>query len=167
VTGPWDFDLRPARCPGLAAVAGLSHAGAALAPWAAGCEPAFAAALSAVALLAWPAALRAVPGRRSRLMRLRCAGRRWMATLPDGSEREVEPLPGGRVLPSFVFCRVALAGQKLDWWIPAYAVPASEFRRFKVALRCRQQPGKAGLVDSNPSNHEEAARRGPGSRQAN
>jgi hypothetical protein len=76
-------------------------------------------------------------------------------------------LPGARVLASFVFCQVAVAGQKLDWWLPAYAVPAAEFRRFRVALRCEQRAEEPGLVNWNASNHEEAARRGPRSRQAN
>jgi len=165
--GRWEVDLRPAACPGITLVVGLAHGAAALAPWVAGCQPLVAAGLSAVTLLAWPAAFRAVPGPGARLSRLRLAGRRWLATLPDGVERPAEVLPGGRVLASFVFCQVAVAGQKLDWWLPAYAVPAAEFRRFKVALRCRQQADGAGLVDWNVSNHEEAARRGPRSRQAN
>ena len=165
--GRWDLDLQPSACTGLAAAVGLVHAGAVLAPWAAGCEPLVAAGLSAVVLLAAPAAIRAVPGRRAGLKRLRLADRRWLATLPDGGERPAEVLPGSRVLRSFAFCRVAVAGQELDWWLPAYAVPAAEFRRFKVALRCGQRTGEAGLIDWNASNQEEAARRGPGSRQAN
>jgi len=167
MTGGLDVDLHPVACPGLAASVGAVHGAAALAPWGAGCEPLVAALLSAVALLAWPVALRAVPGSRSRLRRLRRAGPGWRATLSDGTEQPAEVLPGGRVLATFVFCQVAVAGQKLDWWIPAYAVPAVEFRRFKVALRCGQQPWRTRLLDSNQSNQEEAARRGSGSRQAN
>lgn len=165
--GRWDLDLEPRSCTGLATAVGLAHAGTALAPWFAASDPLVALGLSAVVLLAAPAAIRALPGRRSGLRRLRLAGRRWLATLPDGVERPAEVLPGARVLASFVFCQVEVAGHRLDWWLPAYAVPEGEFRRFKVALRCGQRTGKAGLVDWNASNHEEAARRGPRSRQAN
>ena len=165
--GRWDLDLQPGSCRGLAAALGVAYAGTALAPWVAACDPIVALGVSAVVLLAAPAAIRAVPGRRSGLRRLRRAGRRWLATLPDGIERPAEVLPGARVLASFVFCQVEVAGHRLDWWLPCYAVPATEFRRFKVALRCGQRTGKAGLVDWNASNHEEAARRGLRSRQAN
>jgi len=163
----WDVDICPRSCRGLAALAGVAHAAVAAAPWAAGCGPAVAALLSAVALLACPAALRAVPGSALGIRRLRTTGTGWLATLGDGVEQPAELLPGSRVLAMFVFCQVRVAGQKLDWWLPAYAVPAREFRRFRVALRCRQQATSPALLDSNLSNHEEAARRSTGSRQAN
>jgi len=164
---PWDVDLCPADCPGLAAMIAMAHAAVAVAPWAAGLGPAVAAGLSAVTLLAWLDGRRVVPGRSARIRRLRNVGPSWLATLGDGVEQPAELAPQCRVLATFVFCRVRVAGQMLDWWLPAYAVPASEFRRFRVALRCRQQAAGPALLDSDLSNHEEAARRAPGSRQAN
>jgi hypothetical protein len=160
-------DVRPAHCPGLATLVAAVHAAVAVAPWAAGCAPWIALPLSAVACLAWRAARRAVPGRGAGIRRLRNAGPIWLATLADGTERPAELLDGSRVLARFVFCQMRVAGQKLDWWLPAYAVPATGFRRLKVALRCGQQAAGPALLDSDQSNHEEAARRAPGSRQAN
>jgi hypothetical protein len=163
----WEVDLTPADCPGLASLVAAVHAAVAMAPWAAGCATGIAAPLSAVAGLAWWSARRAVPGRAAGIRRLRNEGACWLATLQDGTEQPAKLLAGSRVLARFVFCQVRVAGQKLDWWLPAYAVPATGFRRFKVALRCRQQVAGPALLDSNRSNHEEAARPAPGSRQAN
>ena len=167
MTAAWDVDVRPQACPGLVALVAVLHAAVGTAPWVAGCEPPVAALLSGVAWLAWRAARRAVPGPAATLRRLRSAGPRWFATLDDGVERPAEVLPGSRVLARFVFCQVQVAGQKLDWWLPGDALPASAFRRLRVALRCSQPADRPALLDSNLSTHEEAARPPPGSRQAN
>jgi len=163
----WDIDLHPVPCPGLARLVGALHAAVAAAPWVSGCAPWTAAALSALTGLAWLSALRAVPGSRRGIRRLRSEGSVWSATLADGVERPAELLPGSRALPTFVFCQVRVAGQKLDWWLPDYAVPAAGFRHFKVALRCRPQRVGPALLDSSLSNPEEAARPGHVSRRAN
>jgi hypothetical protein len=163
----WEVDVRPLGCPGLAALVAGLHAIVAVAPWAAGCAPPVAALLSGVAWLAWRIARRAVPGRAAAIRRLRSAGPGWFATLDDGIERPAELLPGSRVLARFVFCQVRVAGQKLDWWLPGDALPATGFRRLRVALRCRQEVARPALLDSNLSTHEEAARPPSASRQAN
>ena len=167
MTATWDVDVRPHGCPGLAVLVAGLHAAAAVAPWAAGCTPPVAALLSGVAWLAWRIARRAVPGPAAAIRRLRSAGPGWFATLDDGIEHPAELLPGSRVLSRFVFCQVRVAGQKLDWWLPGDALPATGFRRLRVALRCRQEAARPALLDSNLSTHEEAARPPPGSRQAN
>ncbi len=146
---------------------GTIHLGVAVVPWAAGCASGTAALLSVVTLLAWLSARRAIPGRWSAIRRLRSQDSCWSVTLVDGIERPAELLPGSRVLPKFAFCQVSVAGQKLDWWLPAYATPAAGFRRFKVALRCRQRAEGPALLDSTLSNHQEAARPGHDSRRAN
>ena len=163
----WDVDLVPVPCPGLATWIGVIHVAVAAAPWLAGCAPWTAAALSALTGLAGWSALPAVPGSRRGIRRLRSDDSGWSATLADGIERPAELLPGSRVLPTFVFCQVRVAGQKLDWWLPGYAVPATRFRHFKVALRCRPRRVGPALLDSSLSNPEEAARPGHVSRRAN
>lgn len=157
----------PADCRGLAILVAAIHAGAAAAPWAAGCGPVVAATLSMVCLAALPGALRAVPGPAAAIRALRGVDGRWDVTLANGSEVVAEVLPATRVLAGFVFCQVRVAGQKLDWWLPAYAVPATAFRRLKVALRCGPGGAQPDLLDSPHSRNREAARRNVLSPSAN
>lgn len=112
-------------------------------PWAAGCRPALALGLTAVSLMALPAALAAIPGPGCRLRALRLAGCDQWAVLRDGAEAVVLVDAASRVFPAVAFCRLTLRGRQLDWWVPRYALPEDEFRRLKVALRCARS-GQAG-----------------------
>jgi hypothetical protein len=132
----WDVCAEPADCRGLAGTVIALHAGVAVLPWVADCNPWLAALLAGSCLAALPAALRAVPGRRCPLQGLRYTGGLWLARLADGGEAVAGVAAGTRVLPGLVFCRLSVGGRVRDWWVPRYALTASDFRRFKVALRC-------------------------------
>ena len=144
----WNVDAEPGSCQALAALVVALHAGAALVPWAAGCTPWLGALLSASCLAALPAALRAVPGRGCPLRGLRHADGTWVARLAGGRETAAGVAAGTRVLPGIAFCRVSVGDRTRDWWVPRYALPATEFRRLKVALRCRLGYRAADLLES-------------------
>lgn len=163
----WDFTAEPTDCQGLAGLVVTLHVAVAVAPWVAGCEPWLAVGLSVLCLAVLPVTLRGIPGRNSRVRGLRRRASRWTVRLADGAEQAAVPLATARVLPGMVFCRMAVAGQMLDWWVPRYAMPADDFRRFKVALRCRQGAAALDLLDSVEATHREAGGRIIDSRRAN
>lgn len=105
-------------------------------PWLAGCAPWLAACLSAACLAGLPAALRALPGAHGGLRRIRFRDGAWTGWTTGGLERPLGVLPGPRVLPGQVLCRVVLAGRRHDLWILRHNLPAPAFRRLAVALRC-------------------------------
>lgn len=135
----WNVRVEPAPCVGLGRLAGVLHLGAALAPWAAGCTPLLAAALSAACLVTLPATLAALPGRRCAIRALACLDGAWTALLSDGRDVAVEVDGATRVFAGLVVCRLAAGNRHYDWWLPGYAIPAGDFRRFKVAVRCIRQ----------------------------
>jgi hypothetical protein len=112
---------------------------AALAPWLAGCSPALAAALSVTGLLALQTTLAAVPGKHCVLRSLSCQDGEWSVTMSDGRCAAAEIDGATRVFASLVVCRLRAGGRRFDWWLPAYAIPAGDFRRLKVAMRCISQ----------------------------
>ena len=144
----WNVDAEPGPCQALAALVAALHAVAALVPWTAGCTPWLAAMLSASCLAALPGALRAVPGRGCPLRGLRYADGAWVARLAGGREAAARVAAGTRVARGIALCRVSVGGRTHDWWVPGYALPASEFRRLKVALRCRPGCPTADLLES-------------------
>jgi hypothetical protein len=132
----WNVRAEPAPCRGLGRLAVGLHLGAALVPWLAGCSPWLAVALSAACLLALPTMRAALPGRHCAVSSLGYRDGQWLARLADG--RQVQADIGGatRVFSGLVVCRLNAANRRYDWWLPRYAVPAGDFRRLKVALRC-------------------------------
>ncbi|KPJ81287.1 MAG: hypothetical protein AMJ58_05590 [Gammaproteobacteria bacterium SG8_30] len=112
-----------------------AFAGATLVPWLAGVEPPAAAVLATCALTGLRAAILTVPGPRAPLCRLEGGGRGWVAVLKDGRSVPAAILPGTRVLPWIVLCRLAVDGRRVGWSVPRSAVSASDFRRLKGALR--------------------------------
>lgn len=129
----WSVRAEPAACPGFAGALVLLHAALAVLPWAAGCTPTLAAALAAVALGTLPHTLAAVPGQRSRLKSIAGDGRAWRVRGAGGMWQAAELRRGCRVLGPIVLLELAVAGRRLDWWVPRYALPADDFRRLKVA----------------------------------
>jgi len=132
----WQARVEPSPCRALAWQLAAAHLAVAAAPWAAGCGPVLALVLTAVSLLALPATLSAIPGSRCPIRALRLAGGEWSASLRHGAEATAQVNAATRVFPAIVVCRLEVGGRRLDWWIPRYALPADEFRRLKVALRC-------------------------------
>jgi len=106
-----------------------------LAPWAAGVPAPRAFGLSLCALAGACAALAALPGPRARVRVLECGQRGWIARLADGRDVPVRILPGTRILPRAALCRLHVEGRRLGLTVPAYSLPADEFRRLKGALR--------------------------------
>lgn len=105
-------------------------------PWLAGCSPWLATCLSGACLAGLPAAVRALPGPRGALRRIGFRDGAWTAWTADGLECPLRVLPGPRVLPGLVLCRVEAGGCRRDLWILRRNVPAPGFRRLAVALRC-------------------------------
>jgi hypothetical protein len=141
----WNVRVEPAPCVGLGRLAEVLHLGAALAPWAAGCTPPLAAILSAACLVTLPATLAALPGRRCAVRALARLDGAWSAVLSDGRDVAIEVDRATRVFAGLVVCRLAVGNRRYDCWLPRYAVPAGDFRRLKVALRCirRGEPGSS------------------------
>jgi hypothetical protein len=132
----WNVRAEPAPCRGLIRLAWAGHVAAALAPWVAGCTPAVAAALTATCLLALRITLAALPGPHCRLRALCCQDGEWSLLMSDGRHGPAQVDRATRVFTSLVVCRLVAGGRRFDWWLPAYAISAAEFRRLKVAMRC-------------------------------
>jgi hypothetical protein len=108
----------------------------ALAPCLAGCGLPLSLALGSACLATLPGALRAVPGRHCPLRSLSFDGGGWSARFLDGPRRPARVEAATRVLPGLALCRLTIDDRPFDLWIPRRALPAAEFRRLKVALRC-------------------------------
>lgn len=137
----WRVAAEPSPCPALGWGAGGVHLAVAAAPWVAGCQAWLALLLTGLALAGLPGVLAAVPGRLCPLRRLDCDDGGWTVRLGDGPAVAAEVVAGTRVMSGLVVCRLVAAGRHLEWWIPAYALSTDDFRRLKVALRCRGPAG--------------------------
>ena len=133
----WRVDVDLEDCPALAGLVVLLHVAAAAAPWFAGCETWLSLALSCGCAAALPGALRAVPGPRCPIRRLGHADGVLTVTLAGGDRRPATVAASSRVLADIAFCRLEVTGQKLDLWIPRYAMTAADYRRLKVGIRCQ------------------------------
>ena len=142
-TSSWRARADPVACPGLAGLVTGLHVAVAIAPWAAGCGPLLSIVLGSASLAGLPGALRAVPGRRCPLRSLTFEGGCWSARLAGGEERPASVEATTRVLPGMLFCRVSVGGRRFDWWVPRHALATTEFRRLKVAMRCRSPAATA------------------------
>jgi hypothetical protein len=135
----WSVRAEPAPCRGLVRLAWTGHGLAAVAPWLAGCTPLLALALSAACLLSLPATLVALPGRYCTLRALRFQDGEWSLTLADGRQVAARLDGATRVFEGLLACRFQAGGRRYDWLLPRYAIPATEFRRLKVAMRCNER----------------------------
>jgi len=120
----------------LSRLAWAAHVLAAPVPWAAGCTPGVAVALSAACLLALRITLAALPGRQCPLRAIWCQDGDWSVVMRDGRRVPAQMDGTSRVFARLVVCRLTADGRRFDWWLPAYAVSAADFRRLKVAMRC-------------------------------
>jgi len=128
--------IEPPPQPRLAAVALLAHLLAAASPWFARCEPALAAALTAIAIAAFVATLGRIPGRHCALAaftlddrgcRVRLAGNDSFVPATIGN--------GTRAYPALAFVEVLVAGRRLGWLLPRRSLPRADFRRLKARIR--------------------------------
>jgi len=131
----WAVRAEPARCRALEAITRVIFASGMLVPSLAGTRPATAAVLAACALAGLRAASASLPGPRAALRRLEAGRRGWVAILQDGRSVPAGVLPGTRVLPRIILCRLEIDGRRVGWSVPRKALPAEEFRRLKGALR--------------------------------
>ncbi len=131
----WAVRAEPGRCRALEAITCVVFASGMLVPWLAGVRPTTAALLAACALAGLHTALASLPGPLAALRRLEAGSRGWVAILRDGRSVPADLLPGTRVLPWVVLCRLKIGGRRIGWSVPQYALPAEDFRRLKGALR--------------------------------
>lgn len=131
----WRVRAEPRRCLALEAVTAAAFGSGLLVPWLSGVPAPAAVALAVCALAGAVAARGMLPGPRARVRRLECGRRGWVVHLADGRSVPARILPGTRVLPKVVFCRLAVGKRRLGLALPAYAVPETDFRRLKGALR--------------------------------
>jgi hypothetical protein len=132
----WTVRAEPAPCRGSVGLAWACHLAAALAPWVAGCTPAVAMTLSATCLLALRITVAALPGRHCPLRAICCQDGEWTVVMSDGRRVAARVERSTRVFARLVACRLVAGGRRFDWWLPAYALSAGDFRRLKVAVRC-------------------------------
>ncbi len=137
----WTVDAEPRSCPELVAVALLVHLGAACLPWAVPLPSALAAALSMLALLLWPATLRALPGPHAALRRIAFDEYGWRVWPAGGRWIRAEVSPASRATRGLVVLSVSAGGRRLDWWLPRYALTADQFRHLKVAVLAMRAGG--------------------------
>ncbi|HEX9708039.1 MAG TPA: hypothetical protein VGA24_10415 [Steroidobacteraceae bacterium] len=128
--------IEPAAGPRLAAVAFLVHLAAAASPWFARAEPLIAAALSVLAIAGLVSTLGRVPGGHSALCALAFDGRGCRVRL-TGRRRWLRAKvgTGARAYASLVLVEVVVAGKRLGWLLPRWALPPDDFRRLKARIR--------------------------------
>ena len=132
----WRFRSELAAQPALAGGLVALLAAGGLAPWLAGVAPLPAALLGATALVAVPAALRAVPGRYCPVVAMAGGPEGLALGWRDGTWLAVEPRAGTRVLPGLVLLLAGEpSGTRRRLWILRGSLPAGEFRRLKALLR--------------------------------
>jgi hypothetical protein len=137
----WRVDVTLPACPALAALVTAVHGGFAALPWLAGCDAWLAAALSVASLATLPGTLRSVPGWRCPVVALRFSDGDWTVTTAGGGWQAASVCASSRVFPGAALCRLRVAGQMLDLWVPRHALAAADFRRLKVALRAGHEAG--------------------------
>jgi hypothetical protein len=128
--------IEPAGQPRLAALVTLVHLAAAAFPWLARVEPAFAAALSILALGALVPTFARLPGRHCLFAAFAMDGRGCRARLAgEPGWRKAELGPGARAYVSVLHLEVTVAGVRRGWLLPRGSIPDHEFRRLKARIR--------------------------------